>query len=227
MPRYKLRPVEYGETVWLDTGDMCAVAETIEEARDLFAEHDDRPMYLHPAVAVHRIVYARDIEDGDCHDGAEPGDTTFTVRDGDPTHDSDRRVWMLGAPALCTWRMTPERRSVNPRDIPVGAVITHPRLGHGEMSGDAQAIDGRWWLPVRFADRERLCKASTIHILPTVRWAPESVYRLEIDGETVAEGDQWAMQTLLDIRESRLRSEWEAENFDPAALVPALEEDAR
>lgn len=215
MPRYKLRPVEYGQVIELDDGELCAFAETIAEARDLFDDWTgERPMYLHSAVASYRVVYARDIEDGECHEDAEPGDTTFTIHEGDPRRESDRRVWMLGAPRLCSWRIVTVKRPLDPQEIPVGASILHERIGSGAMAGSARAIGGWWWLPVRFADRELLCKASTVFIVPTIRWAPKSVYRLEINDETIAEGDQWALQTLLGAHEDRLRAEWEAEHFD-------------
>lgn len=222
MPRYKLSVPENGATLYGD--DTAIVADTIEEARDYWEDWDGEPaIYLHSYVGVCRIVYKRDVDNGDCHEDAEPGDTTLDYVDdtGQDLGPNEVRVWMRGAPHLCHWRMEPlPREPVHPREIPVGCSVYHPVLGSGRTVARALHRRGVWRLPVRFARPPHSPRFGVevnvfaVHIHGTHGrngWPGPPKYRLTIGDEHVADGDQERLRDLADIRSTRLRNEWEAE----------------
>lgn len=228
-PRYKLRVPEPGDALFGD--GMAVVADTIEEARDAW-EHETgaRPLYMHSSLGRCRVVYAHDIENGDAHEDAEPGDTTvdYFLDDGRDPAPGEIRVWEDGAPRLCDWRGVPTERVCDTGAIPIGTVIDHARLGAGALMAKAWKDErsDRWRLLLRFGSRPGhalVVSTSGLHLAPTLgNWHPPAAYRLEVDGELLAvTHSDWAFSALLDMRETRLRLEWEAEHFDEEALFPA------
>jgi hypothetical protein len=235
MPRYKLRVPEAGTMLYGD-GDTGMVADTIEQARDYFAEWDggdERPIYLHSYIGVCRVAYKRDVEAGDCHEDAEPGDTTvdYCRDDGRALADHEVRVWMLGPPSW-PWNMEyspPE--AVSWKTIPVGADVRHGVWGSGRVCAPP-----RLWrasrtplIPVQFYVWEsgwvpmgprRDLPLGAIDLLPTGDW-PGDTRRvtLTVAGEVVAEGvSAQDAHELHEARIAQLNAEWEAEQL---ALVEA------
>lgn len=220
MPRYKLRVPTSGDWLYGD-GDRAVVADTREEAREHFEEYFGEPApYLHSYIGRCRIVYKRDVEAGDCHEDAEPGDTTVDYRrdDGGDLAPADVRVWMLGPPPV-DWRMeTLPPEEITADSIPTGVSVHHRRIGSGKTTGPGYIV-GRWWyLPVEFERFERgvrlpwktlACKVSTIMVMPGRDW-PQRKFRLTVAGEFVAEGTEDALRSLRDVRVARLNAEWEA-----------------
>ena len=221
MARYKLRVPGLGTVLYGDT-DTAIVADTRESAREFFEDESGEPTpYLHSYIGSCRVAYKRDIEAGDCHEDAEPGDTTV-----DYLHDSGRelrpnecRVWMLGPPPL-DWRMEPlPQEPISPDEIPVGTSAYHKRIGSGKTASKGYAVGPRWFIDIAFqrfergrwvVDRTLACSVATIGILPGLTW-PRRRYRLTVAGEHVADGYEDALQTLRDVRIARLDAEWEAE----------------
>lgn len=222
MTRYKVRLPDDGEVLYGDGGEYFAVADNDALAREILGEHtDEPPVFVHALTARFSAVYKRDIDACDAFDGAEPGDTMWRIFGGEPDGPNDVRVWAAGAPRLARWRMAPvPPEPVSPADIPIGVRVHHHRLGSGRTLAPGRKVHGWWYLDVAWgwptATSEKACKVSLLSVLPSLNW-PRPVYRLEIDGERVADGGEDALRTLVDIREARLRAEWEAEQFD--ALV--------
>ncbi len=220
MPRYKLRVPEEGAILHGD--GFAAVAATKDAAREYLEDYVGEPVpYLHSYIGSCRVVYARDYENGDCHDGAEPGDTTIDYRtdNGRDLRPHECRVWEVGAPRLALWKMELlPPLPIAPETIPVGAPVRHHRLGSGECAGSAFRACGQWFLPCAFDGRAIACeiRARGFGVYYSAAygsdWAPPPPrYRLTINGEHVADGSEHRLHDLVDIREARLRAEWEAE----------------
>jgi hypothetical protein len=118
--------------------------------------------------------------------------------------------------------MTPVKEEFTADLIPVGASVHHRRLGSGRTTAPGYVVGHWWYLPVEFGWPHfnpaipRNCKVACVSVMP---WKREVRYRLEVAGEFVAEGTQWALQTLADARVARLNAEWEAEqDQEPHAL---------
>lgn len=216
MARYKLRVPEAGDWLYGD-GDDAVVADTREQARESFEEERGEPApYLHSYIGRCRVVYKRDVENGDAHEDAEPGDTTV-----DYCRDDDRelawsecRVWVLGPPTLAHWEMKPILdEPVTADEIPVGVGVHHRRLGSGRTVGPGYVVGLWWYLPVEFGWPRfdtgvvRNCKVACVSVN---RWRNPR-YRLTINGEHIADGSQRMLSVLADLRQTRLAAEWEAE----------------
>jgi hypothetical protein len=222
MARYKLRVPQPGDFLYGD-GDTGVVADTREEARQFLADDSGEFVpYLHSYIGSCRVVYKRDFDSCDCHDGAEPGDTTvdYCADDGRELRPHECRVWMSGPPpGLAAWSMKPIREPIDPAVIPVGTSAYHRRIGQGVTAGPGYVVGHWWYIPIEFrrwdgrvfAPWKTLnCKVACIGILPGLSW-PKSKYRLEINGEHIADGSERALHTLVDIRVARLNAEWEAQ----------------
>lgn len=224
MARYKLRVPVAGTWLYGD-GPEAVVADTIDEAREMFlAERDDPAIYLHSSIGRCRVVYARDVESGDCHEDAEPGDTTidYLPDTGRDLKAGEVRVWQLGWQGP-SWEMAPATPlPIAWQDIPVGAGAQHAVLGWGEVCAPLRLwrASGCPVVPVLFDSGERrdlfLGQISLFH---TVTFggafpAPPPRYRVTVAGELVVENaERWTAEGLLDARLTRLRNEWEAEQY--------------
>ena len=107
--RYKLKVIDKGDYVHMDDGGLAFRADTEDEARAMFLDYGYEPHEvekMHSFTLLPRIVYARDVEAGDCHEDAEPGDTTY---DSTARTDADGaiKVWATG-PAPGRWSIVPE-----------------------------------------------------------------------------------------------------------------------
>jgi hypothetical protein len=133
MPRYKLRVPGPGTWLYGD-GPSAVVADTIQAAREFFEEYEgDAPqIYLSSYIGSCRVVYKRDIEVMDCHDEAEPGDTTvdYLADNGRELRDHEVRVWVGGwqGPISLVNRDTPSGRF---EEMPPGVKVKHPVWGWG------------------------------------------------------------------------------------------------
>ena len=81
MARYKLRLPLPGGYIYCES-DVVYVGDTAEDAIRFYVEaaYEEGPeFWVYPEILAGRCVYARDIEDGDCHEDAKPGDTTFDL----------------------------------------------------------------------------------------------------------------------------------------------------
>lgn len=107
-PPYTLVRPRPGEFLYED-GKLLVLADDAEQAKDCFdREYGERPEFVHSLIAHGRLVYARDIETGDCHEGAAAGDTTFSFsRDnGRKLARGEFRVWERG-PLRPGWVIKP------------------------------------------------------------------------------------------------------------------------
>ena len=107
MTKYKLWLPGPGEYLRMDDGEYIFVAATAEEAHRMFDEYSGPEEWVHPVVLRGHVLYKRDIDAGDCHEDAEPGDSTFsTVISGDSeaalAHD-------LAANEVLAWESGPPR----------------------------------------------------------------------------------------------------------------------
>jgi hypothetical protein len=106
MPKYKLSIPSPGEYIYCE-GDMVYVGDTAAEAHEFYIEEacEEGPeFWVFPEILRGRCVYARDIDNCDCHEDAEPGDTTFDyVARGEsalrPLNPGEILTWPRG-----TWR---------------------------------------------------------------------------------------------------------------------------
>lgn len=232
MPRYKLNIPQTGDMLYGDGNAI--VADTREEARELWEDYEGEPCpYLHAHIGRCRVVYARDIEGGDCHEDAERGDTTVDYCRGDadrPLAENEIRCWELGPPSW-DWHYEytpPEPVSIT--TVPVGAPVSHRALGSGRVVMPARKGRYGWRLPVRFGFPElagpvRLMMLGQIIINATRYW-PGDTRRVtvSVEGEVVATGvRERTAEQLRDLRCARLTAEWEAAQFAAyeAARVPA------
>lgn len=106
-PYALVRPI-LGQFIYEDD-EPLVVANDGERAKDFFEqEYGERPEFVHSQIGYGRLVYARDIERGECHEGAAPGDTTFRFsRDnGRKLARGEFRVWARG-PLRPGWVIKP------------------------------------------------------------------------------------------------------------------------
>jgi hypothetical protein len=105
---YKLARPEPGDFL-SDGRESLVVAANAEQAKGFFeVEYGARPDFVHPRIARGRIVYQRDIDNGDSEKGAKAGDTTFGFSrdDGRRLVGSEFRVWAVG-PIKPGWMIRP------------------------------------------------------------------------------------------------------------------------
>ena len=224
MPRYKLRPPQAGDFLYGD-GDTAVVADTIEQARAFWRDdYDEDAIYLHSYIGRCRVVYKADVENGDAHEDAEPGDTTidYIRDDGRELRPGEVRVWMLGPPRR-NWRMEPmPPEPLEWCDLPDGILAYHKVLGFGTLYAPPRLwrASRRPIFPVQFESGERrdlFLGAITFHY--DVRYGatcppPPTRYRLTVEGDVLAEGvTEDAARALRDARIARLDDEWKAEQF--------------
>lgn len=230
MPRYKLNVPPPGTMLYGESyDDRAMVADSHEQARELWEEWTEEPQpFLYSYVGRCRVVYKRDVESGDCHEDAEPGDTTldYTRDNGRDLAANECRVWMLGPPPV-DWRIEPlPPEPVAPDEIPIGTSVHHKRLGSGRTVSKAQHLGGRrWMIDVDFGwpkpERRVACSVTAVGFMPSRNWPPRRV-RLTVAGEVVAEGVTDATaEALRGIRCARLDAEWKAAAFDGRLLAGA------
>jgi hypothetical protein len=227
MPRYKLRPHPVGEVFrWDDGTESVCVADVREAQRVLYEETGELHPYLHTEIACGQVVYKRMIDaEEELPEDVEPGDTIWWLqRDhGGELRPCEARVWVTGWPAGVAWRMTPRVRALAD-ELPVGTQVHHKRLGDGRTTSKARRRGRQVFIDVEFKSGvRRACTAVRLFLSPYLgNWRPRPLYELSIDSQVIATGSQGSMQALLDVRLTRLRAEWEAENFlDPSWLLDA------
>lgn len=222
MPRYNLRVPSPGDFLYGD-GDRSIVADTVEDAREFwFDDTDEVEIYWHSYIGRCRIVYARDVENGDAHDEAEAGDTTveYAADDGRDLRDGEVRVWEPGWRG--TWwniyRLPPEAQDF--RAVPVGVKVWHKRHGDGRtVAGPRRITERSWVVDVEFRDGTTLaCTPQAVTLMQTrlasgEQW-PRTVWEAKFGDEILAHGhDEGALRTLCAARDARLRAEWEVAQF--------------
>lgn len=221
MARYKLRIPQTGDMLYGD--ERAIVADTLDAAREAWEQEEgEAVVYLHPHIGRCRVVYARDVENGECHDDAEAGDTTvdYLTDTGRELAENEVRCWERGGPSwLWNFGYSPPE-PVSWREVPVGCRAYHPVFGSGEVV--ARPRKGAYGVrfPVRFGWPE---------LRGPVRWLPKGCVSLSgtatwpgdrrrvtvtVDGEVVATGvREKTAEILRDMRCARLTAEWEAEMF--------------
>lgn len=216
MPRYKLRVPQLGDPLHWDDGTESVVADTLAQAREEW-EHqygEPAPQFLHSEIGRCQIVYKRDLENGDYHEDAEPGDTSYWMaRDhGGELLPNEFRCWIAGPPRW-HWEMHrlpfPE---IDPQEIPPAANVYHRRHGWGQTVTHAFRACGHWYLTCHFGVKPINFKVGVVGVYYGNGWSPPPTrYRLEVAGEHVADGTEWALHTLREARVARLNAEWDAE----------------
>lgn len=104
MPKYKLRLVDPGQYIFCE-GDPVYAGESAADALTFYADEYEwlEVEWIHPEILRGRVVYAADIENGDCHEAAERGDTTYDLVTSDPVNalrplrDGEVRTWPIGS----------------------------------------------------------------------------------------------------------------------------------
>ena len=227
MPKYKVRVCEPGDFLHGD-GDVWVCADTVDQAREFFEDYgynDGSARFLTSLLGRPRVVRKVDIENGDCHEDAEPGDTTWDFfpddgRETDP--DSEiRRFWEMGSwrPWTCVqtgWGVW-KGRGAPVSSVVAGIPCSHARHGRGETLGPAREIGGkRKWIDVRFEDgSERVVSCRVLDLFMTRDWPPKAAQVNTADGpEYIAYGtDEGCLRALAEIRADRLQAEWEADQI--------------
>lgn len=209
MAAYKLRVPEAGTWLYGD-GPSALVADTIKEAREEYGCFE-----VHAVIGRCRVLYAHDIEAGDCFEGAERGDTMVMygeLDDGRALGPAECRVWIKGIPgASCSMQPLPFE-PVHPRDVPVGCSIGLPGPRSSRTVGvPRETPQGKWVVEVaifpEFAERLTVCLTDDdVHIMPTGDW-PSVNYRLTVEGET-AEGSEDEMEALRRWACAAYEEEW-------------------
>lgn len=105
MPKYKLRLPSAGDYLYSD-GDVWFIGDSAADAHEFFAEEwNDPTEWVHPVILAGHVLYKADVENGDGHDDAEPGDSTFSIVTQDSEVALTRelrphevRAWLTGAP---------------------------------------------------------------------------------------------------------------------------------
>jgi hypothetical protein len=236
MPKYKLRVPSIGTDLHGDNG-TAIVADTIEDAREFWEDYDGEPaIYLSSYIGRCRVVHKRDVDGCECHEDAEPGDTTvdYLVDDGRELRDDEVRVWERGWQGPFSLVNRDEPRGLF-QDMPPGVKVKHEVWGWGTtvarplrhrtgwrvlvgfgglysgapFPGAAGGIGGSprwvgWWALT-------LTQTDT----PSGRW-PADRWHVDVGDERIAEGISCkvAAEALGDVRDARLRAEWEREQFD-------------
>lgn len=78
--KYKVRLPPKGDCLRNDDGDTWFIGDTAEEAHEFFADEMCDPVeWVHPVILSAHVLYKRDIDTEEYHDGAEPGDTSFEI----------------------------------------------------------------------------------------------------------------------------------------------------
>lgn len=226
MPRYKLNVPTAGTFLYGD-GETSVVADSITSARQFLAEDSldgAEPIYLYSQIGRCEILRKADIDNGDGHEDAEPGDTTvwYLPDDGRALEAHECRVWILGRPSI-PWTMEPmPPRAISWRDLPIGTPVRHDALGSGEIYRPPYLwrASGTPRLPVKLEDGRCIdlpLGAVSVYHTATLGGAfppPPRLIRALVDGEVVVEGvSERVARQLIDLRTSRLGAAWEAEQF--------------
>lgn len=103
MARYKLRPIAVGDHLVDDGGRPVFRADTYQDALEMFVNYGYDEAYIDTTMsawgAYPRIAYKHDVESGDVHEDAEPGDTVYEFArlraDGTPGRGCVR-FWEIG-----------------------------------------------------------------------------------------------------------------------------------
>lgn len=229
MPRYKLRVPQPGDWLYGDA-DTAVVAETLTEAREHFDDYygEGEHPYLHSYIGRCRVAYKRDVEAGDCHEDAEPGDTTvdYCTDDGRVLGPGECRAWMPGPPPV-SWHMrTLPQGEITADTIPIGTSVHHRRLGSGRTLAPGRPICGWWFIDVEFQRFEgtwrpwkrRTCKVSTISVMPSRDW-PRRRFELTVADEVLGEGTEDDLRGLRAARIAEIDAAWKAEQDKEMARV--------
>lgn len=221
MPKYKIRVPEAGTYLHGD-GPESVVADSIEEARELLEEFE-----VHSSIGRCQILYKAQVDDGDCFEGAEPGDTQvwYCHDDGSELAENECRVWHPGPPPLRDWRIEP----VGPEPIdfaalPIGTRFTLERAATEDLRlvEQPRQVGDVWEVEVEPVPRpgwpddeaigarrtERIAKGGFIYLAPYANnFHPPFRYRLTVQGEA-AEGSQDEMNSLLRWVEAEMAEQW-------------------
>lgn len=145
MPKYKMRLCPPGDYLYCE-GETVYVGNTADDALTFYIEeeYEEGPeVWVHPEILRGRIVYARDVENMDCHEDAEPGDTTYDLVTSDPEgalrelRGSEVRSWPRG-----TWRPHWSYRPKNWVEPTYEATVAGESIGEFEDRDAAQkAVD--------------------------------------------------------------------------------------
>lgn len=103
MPKYNLKLVDPGQCIFCESDPVYA-GETAADALAFYSDEYEwlEVEWVHPEILRGRVVYALDIENGDCHEEAEPGDTTYDLVTSDPVgalrplRAGEVRTWPIG-----------------------------------------------------------------------------------------------------------------------------------
>ncbi len=197
MARYKLRVPEIGAFLY-GSAETAVVAESIADARTIWFEEMG---VVEPFWTCYRgscrVVYARDIECGDCHGEAEPGDTTVDYLPHDPDEPLAAHEILCFEPGIaCPARWEQQWRDPRYSRLPVGTKVEHPVFGRGVMG------------PGRMVDFRGL-KVGHVHGM-TVDWYGARERALVVDGEdlfSVAGEGAWNALQDLHMRARRYEAE--------------------
>lgn len=240
MPRYRVSVPEPGTMLYGD-GDRTMVADTLQDARRFWEDYEgETVIYLHSWIGVCRVVYKRDVDAGDCHEDAEPGETTVDYRrdDGRALRDGEIRCWELGygGPRPLVNRDEPVVGDI--ADAPVGVEVRHAVWGCGFTVARPLRHRTGWRLLVDFrglypeADHRPGEKYNVGGIGGSPRWVglagvqlyqsqtpsgqwPKTTWHVDIGDERLVEGvaHERIAQALGDASYARRRAEWEAREF--------------
>lgn len=134
MTRYKLNIPQPGTVLQGD--EDAIVATSVGEARTLWLGLTGvvEPFWTQYRGSC-RVLYARDIAAGDCHDGADPGDTTIDYlepRADGTLRDHEVLVFVPGVEPLRGWRQ--DWRAPRFSRLKVGTEVHHPVFGRGVLT---------------------------------------------------------------------------------------------
>lgn len=230
MPRYKIHMPEQGEVLSCD-GDHFVVAESDILAREVFnaevAWAGPPIVFIHPVVASYGYVTKRGIEDGAFEffdDEPEPGQTYWEIRQGDPIGKHEVRAWAVGMPYVHWAQDYAEPEKIDWQDIPAGVQCYYKPEGNGVVCAPPYKwrASGKPRFPILFDNGTRrdlfIGQFSMFFGGPLPQ--PRRRVKVSVAGETVVEAcSEDVARLMVDLRTTRLRAEWEAEQF--AALVAA------
>jgi len=206
-------------------GDQSMVADSLDEAKDLWEDWTgERPDYMHSYIGVCRVLYKRDVDSGDCHEDAEPGDTSldYSRDDGRELRSDECRVWEPGPPSW-HWSYKPlPQEPIHPRDIPVGCSIgLRNPIRSARTTETPHEVDGAWVVDVAIwpdgSQHERVdVLAADVLILGTGDW-PILRFELTVEGEVLGTGTEAELRVLRDERCAGLSAKWKADQDRAAA----------